>query len=64
MGTSETPCQRSDNVRGVLLPCSAPACYFAGRDMAQKPSSSAEAVVGAKGNRTPDLSHVLGALCH
>jgi hypothetical protein len=24
----------------------------------------ADAVVGAKGNRTPDLSHVLGALCH
>ena len=24
----------------------------------------ADAVVGAKGNRTPDLSHVVGVLCH
>ena len=23
-----------------------------------------DAVVGAKGNRTPDLSHVVGVLCH
>jgi hypothetical protein len=23
-----------------------------------------DGLVGAKGNRTPDLSHVVGALCH
>jgi hypothetical protein len=28
------------------------------------PKGYAEVVVGAKGNRTPDLSHVIGALCH
>ena len=28
------------------------------------PEGYAEGVVGAKGNRTPDLSHVIGALCH